>query len=178
MDKGRWRLSTDATETLDEAAQTRLGDLKRWLTRQTRTSRLPDLLIEVDNDLRFTDHFLPPAQRGGRDSEDVCMILAATLAHGCNIGLHTMAQITQGVAYKQLKRISDWQMTEEAQRAYRGHDDGLARTVDPSSSVPCPCTPPTMCPSGHRRRRATPARRCRRRSRLCVQLRVLPERES
>ena len=28
-----------------------------------------------------------------------------------------MAQITQGVTYKQLKRVSDWQMTEEAQRA-------------------------------------------------------------
>jgi len=35
------------------------------------------------------------------------------LAHGCNIGLHTIAQITQGVTYKQLKRVSDWQMTEE-----------------------------------------------------------------
>lgn len=117
VDKDGWRLSTDAAETLDNAAQTRLGDLKRWLTRQMRTSRLPDLLIEVDNDLRFTDHFMPPAQRGGRDSEDVCMILATTLAHGCNIGLHTMAQITQGVTYKRLKRVSDWQMTEEAQRA-------------------------------------------------------------
>ena len=82
-----------------------------------RTVRLPDLLIEVDNDLRFTDHFLPPAQRGGRDAEDVCQLLAVVLAHGCNIGLHTMAQITQGVTYKQLKRVSDWQMTEEAQRA-------------------------------------------------------------
>src|SRR5260370_40723679 len=28
-----------------------------------------------------------------------------------------MAQITQGVTSKQLKRVSDWQMTEEAQRA-------------------------------------------------------------
>ena len=82
-----------------------------------RTIRLPDLLIEVDNDLRFTDHFLPPAQRGGRDAEDVCTLLAVVLAHGCNIGLHTMAQITQGVTYKQLKRVSDWQMTEESQRA-------------------------------------------------------------
>ena len=33
------------------------------------------------------------------------------------IGLHTIAQITQGVTYKQLKQVSDWQMTEEAQRA-------------------------------------------------------------
>jgi len=117
VEEDGWHLSTDPAETLDAAAQTRLGDLKKWLTKQMRTIRLPDLLIEVDNDLRFTDHFVPPAQRGGRDAEDVCTLLAAVLAHGCNIGLHTMAQITEGVTYKQLKRVSDWQMTEEAQRA-------------------------------------------------------------
>ena len=117
VEEDGWHLSTDAAETLDAAAQTRLGDLKKWLTKQMRMIRLPDLLIEVDNDLRFTDHFVPPAQRGGRDAEDVCTLLAVVLAHGCNIGLHTMAQITQGVTYKQLKRVSDWQMTEEAQRA-------------------------------------------------------------
>jgi TnpA family transposase len=117
VDKDDWHLSTDAAETLDAAAQARLGDLRKWLTKQMRTARLPDLLIEVDNDLRFTDHFVPPAQRGGRDAEDVCTLLAVVLAHGCNIGLHTMAQITQGVTYRQLKRVSDWQMTEEAQRA-------------------------------------------------------------
>ncbi len=117
VEEDGWHLSTDAAETLDAAAQTRLGDLKRWLTKQMRTTRLPDLLIEVDNDLRFTDHFVPPAQRGERDAEGVCTLLAVVFAHGCNIGLHTMAQITQGVTYKQLKRVSDWQMTEEAQRA-------------------------------------------------------------
>jgi TnpA family transposase len=117
VDQDGWHLSTDAAETLDAAAQTRLGELRRWLAKHMRTIRLPDLLIEVDNDLRFTDHFVSPAQRGGRDAEDVCQILAVVLAHGCNIGLHTMAQITQGVTSKQLKRVSDWQMTEEAQRA-------------------------------------------------------------
>ena len=116
-DGNGWHLSTEAAESLDAAAQTRLGELRKWLAKLMRTIRLPDLLIEVDNDLRFTDHFLPPAQRGGRDAEDVCTLLAVVLAHGCNIGLHTMAQITQGVTYKQLKRVSDWQMTEEAQRA-------------------------------------------------------------
>jgi TnpA family transposase len=116
-DEEGWHLSTDTAETLDAAAQTRLGELRKWLTKQMRTLRLPDLLIEVDNDLRFTDHFVPPARRGGRDAEDVCTLLAVVLAHGCNIGLHTMAQITQGVTYKQLKRVSDWQMTEESQRA-------------------------------------------------------------
>lgn len=117
VEEDGWHLSKDAAETLDAAAQTRLGDLRKWLSKQMRTIRLPDLLIEVDNDLRFTDHFMPPAQRGGRDAEDVCTLLAVVLAHGCNIGLHTMAQITQGVTYKQLKRVSDWQMTEESQRA-------------------------------------------------------------
>jgi TnpA family transposase len=117
VDEKGWHLSTDAAETLDATAQTRLSDLKRWLTKNMRTIRLPDLLIEVDNDLRFSDHFVPPAQRGGRDAEDVCTLLAVVLGHGCNIGLHTMAQITQDVTYKQLKRVSDWQMTEEAQRA-------------------------------------------------------------
>ena len=117
VEEGAWRLSKDVAETLDAAAQTRLGDLRKWLAKHMRTVRLPDLLIEVDNDLRFTDHFVPPAQRGGRDAEDVCQILAVVLGHGCNIGLHTMAQITQGVTYKQLKRVSDWQMTEESQRA-------------------------------------------------------------
>ena len=27
-----------------------------------------------------------------------------------------MAQLTPGISYKQLKRVSDWQLTEEAQR--------------------------------------------------------------
>jgi hypothetical protein len=35
--------------------------LKSWLGRHMRTTRLTDMLIEVDNDIRFTDHFLPPA---------------------------------------------------------------------------------------------------------------------
>jgi TnpA family transposase len=117
VEEDAWHLSKDAAETLDAAAQTRLGDLRKWLAKHMRAIRLPDLLIEVDNDLRFTDHFVPPAQRGGRDAEDVCTLLAVVLAHGCNIGLHTMAQITQDVTYKQLKRVSDWQMIEESQRA-------------------------------------------------------------
>src|SRR3954462_7554775 len=117
VEEDAWHLSRDTAETLDAAAQTRLGNLRKWLAEHMRTVRLPDLLIQVDNDLRFTDHFLPPAQRGGRDAEDVCQILAVVLGHGCNIGLHTMAQITPGVTSKQLKRVSDWQMTEETQRA-------------------------------------------------------------
>ena len=63
-DEDGWHLSTDPAETLDAEAQTRLSDLKKWLTKHMRTVRLPDLLIEVDNDLRFTDHFVPPPSAG------------------------------------------------------------------------------------------------------------------
>ncbi len=65
VEEDGWHLSKDAAETLDAAAQTRLGDLKKWLAKHMRTIRLPDLLIEVDNDLRFTDHFVPPLSAGG-----------------------------------------------------------------------------------------------------------------
>ena len=65
MEEDAWHLSKDAAETLDAAAQTRLGDLRKWLAKHMRTIRLPDLLIEVDNDLRFTDHFVPPGPARG-----------------------------------------------------------------------------------------------------------------
>ena len=112
----RWRLSVDPSERLAPDAEAQLHRLKGWLARQMPTIRLPDLLIEVDNELRFTNHFLAPDQRSDRKADDVCLQLATVLAHGCNIGLHTMAQLTPGISYKQLKRVSDWQLTEEAQR--------------------------------------------------------------
>ena len=113
---GRWRLSPDPSERLAPDAEARLHRLKDWLARHMPAIRLPDLLIEVDNDLRFTNHFLPANQRADRNADGVCLQLATVLAHGCNIGLHTMAQLTPGLSYKQLKRVSDWQLTEEAQR--------------------------------------------------------------
>ena len=117
VDEDGWHLSVDSAEKLSDEEQARLDRLKSLLGQQMRSIRLPDLLIEVDNDLRFTNHFLPPAQRGGRDPEEVCLLLATVLAHGCNIGLDTMATLTPGFSYKQLKRVSEWQMTEESQRA-------------------------------------------------------------
>lgn len=75
---------------------------------------MPELLIEVDNELHFTDHFGSLAQQ--REAEEVCAVLAAIMAHGCNVGPYTMARLTDGISYRQIKRITDWQLTEEAQR--------------------------------------------------------------
>jgi TnpA family transposase len=116
-DENGWHLSTDPSEKLDATSERQLDELKDWLGQHMRWIKLPELLIEVDNELGFTRHFMTPAQRQTRGVEDICTVLAAVMAHGCNIGLYTMAQLVQGIGYKALKRVNDWQLTEEAQRA-------------------------------------------------------------
>ncbi len=59
-----------------------------------RHVQLPDLLIEVDNQLGFTRNFLTSAQPQEPSPEDICAVLAAVMAHGCNLGVYTMAQLT------------------------------------------------------------------------------------
>ena len=113
--KEGWILSTDAAETLSSEQKQKLEALMQWLSSHMRTIKLPDLLIEVDNDLHFTDQFLPATKRRGR-AEDICTVLTSIMAYGCNIGPHTMAQMIEGVSYKQIKNIFDWQITDEAQR--------------------------------------------------------------
>ncbi len=110
-------MSVDPAEQLDEAARGQLDQLKRWLTRHMRSIRLPELLIEIDNELKFTRHFLPPTFQGDRPVENICSILVTIMAYGCNIGPYTMSRLTDGVSYKQIKRIADWQLTEDNQRA-------------------------------------------------------------
>lgn len=116
-DETGWKLSVDRNEQPDSESQQSIDGFKAWLGNNMRRIRLPELLIEVDNAIGFTKHFMTPAQQQNRTAEDVCTILAAVMAHGCNIGPYTMAQLTPGISYKQLKRVSDWQLTEEAQRS-------------------------------------------------------------
>jgi TnpA family transposase len=70
---------------------------------------------------------LTPA--GSRDAEQICTILATVMAHGCNVGPYTMAQLTEGVTYPQIKQVTDWQLTEEAQR------QALAQVVNALSKL-------------------------------------------
>ena len=112
----QWKVprATAASKSPDQAAN--VGQLKSWLDKHMRRIRLPELLIEIDNELGFTRHFMTPAQNQNRLPEDIRIVLAAILARGCNIGPYTMAQLTPGISYKQLKKVNDWQMTEETQR--------------------------------------------------------------
>ncbi len=111
-----WVLSKDPADELSEAKKQQLGKLNQWLAGHMRTIKLPDLLIEVDNELHFTNAFLPATRRHDRSSEDICSIITSIMAYGCNIGPHLMAQMISGISYKQIKHIFDWQITDDAQR--------------------------------------------------------------
>ena len=79
--------------------------------------------VEVENDLGFSGHFQQPGEKQV-DPGEVCALLAALLAHGCNLGLYTMEKVAPDIAYRRLKYVSDWRLVEEnpARRA-RGHAD-------------------------------------------------------
>jgi hypothetical protein len=116
LKEGTWALSVDPAETLSAEEEKALAKLKSWLRQHMRPIKLPQLLIEVDNDLHFTDLFMLPPQ-DLRDKDEVCAILVSIMAHGCFIGPYTMARLTDGVSYEQIRHITDWQLTEEGQRS-------------------------------------------------------------
>ena len=57
FDDDGWRLKTDPAEHPDPAQSDSLVELHRWLDARSRSIRLADLLIEVENDLGFSVHF-------------------------------------------------------------------------------------------------------------------------
>lgn len=124
-----WHLSADPAEKLSSSNQQKLADLKQWLAEHLQEVKLPALLIEVDNELHFSQPFLTIAQQEAHTPEEICVILASIMAHGCNIGPYTMARLTEGVTYNQIKHVTDWQLTEEAQR------QALARVVNAISNL-------------------------------------------
>ena len=116
FDDDGWRLKTDRAEQLDPEQLANLAELHRWLDARRRSIRLADLLIEVENDLRFSAHFLRQGEKQS-DTGEVCALLAAILAHGCNLGLYTMEKLAPGIPYRKLRHVSDWRLVEENQRA-------------------------------------------------------------
>ena len=112
FDDDGWRLKTDRAEQLDPEQLANLAELHRWLDARRRSIRLADLLIEVENDLRFSAHFLRQGEKQS-DTGEVCALLAAILAHGCNLGLYTMEKLAPGIPYRKLRHVSDWRLVEE-----------------------------------------------------------------
>jgi TnpA family transposase len=116
IENDKWALSVDPAENLSLEEQKALGALQSWLKQHIRSITLPQLLIEVNNDLKYTKHFMLPGQQTNKQIDEVCAILVSIMAHGCFIGPYTMARLTKDVSYDQIRHITDWQLTEEAQR--------------------------------------------------------------
>ena len=117
LDESGWHLSKDPGEKLDDEAEVRLKQLQDYLGAHMRVIKLPRLLIEVDNELHFTRHFMSASQQEAPKREDVCAIMATIMAHGCNIGPYTMSHLIEGISYGHIKHISDWMLNVEAQRS-------------------------------------------------------------
>ena len=116
FDDDGWQLKTDPAAHPAPAHADSLVDLHRWLDTRSRSIRLADLLIEVENDLGCSVHCQRPGETRV-DPGDVCALRAAILAHGCNLGLYTMEQVAPAIADRRLKYVSDWRLVEENQRA-------------------------------------------------------------
>ncbi len=56
------------------------------------------------------------ARRRERSVQDICEVVASVMAYGCNIGPETMARVTNDVSYKAIRRLADWQFSEDKLR--------------------------------------------------------------
>ena len=93
-----------------------LAEMKHWLKAHTRTLRLADLLIEVENDLRFTAHFRQSTDSPAQPDE-TCARVTAILAYGCNPGLTTMEQFTTGIPSGSLRQVGHLHLHDGNRRA-------------------------------------------------------------
>jgi TnpA family transposase len=124
-----WQISSDPTEKLDYGTDKMLNPLKEWIGQHIRTIKLPELLIEVDNELQFSSSFMVAADQDHPEAQHVCEILATVMAHASEIGPYTMSQLTEGITYSRMKQITDWHMHENTQRS------ALAKIVNAISQL-------------------------------------------
>lgn len=112
----KFLLSKDAAEKLSSSQEDGLKKLKQFISSHMRQIKLPDLLVETDNDLNFTEAFMPLNKQGLRGAGDICDIIVTIMAHGCNIGAYTMSRLVEDVPYERIKNITDWQLSDERLR--------------------------------------------------------------
>lgn len=116
VNNGKWSLSKDEALPMDDSKKDEIIRLRKWLDKNLRQAKLPDLLVEVDNELSFTEPLLSQSAVQLSHIENVYSVLAAVLAHACNIGLYTMPKMLSGISYTRLQSVTDWQLTDDALR--------------------------------------------------------------
>lgn len=90
--------------------------------------RITDLLLEVDNDIGFTDAFAH--LRTGSPCKDRIGLLNVLLAEGLNLGLSKMAEATDTHNFFQLSRLSSWHIESDA------INRALATVISAQSGLP------------------------------------------
>lgn len=117
LDDNGWRLSKDESVELSKESKEKLNQLEQYLAKHMRVIKLPQLLVEIDNELHFSLHFMSPNLQKKPTTDDVCATIATIMAHGYNIGPYTMSHLIEGVSYSRIKNISDWFLTQDTQRS-------------------------------------------------------------
>lgn len=118
VENNHWTLSIDNAQQLNDAEADALIRLRDFLKRNMREIKLPDMLVEVDNDLHITNYFMSYDQRRRRDKDAIVEIIAAWMAWGCGIGLSTMPNLVHNVTYDRLRTISDFYLSDEDNSRY------------------------------------------------------------
>ncbi len=118
VENDRWVLSVDKANELSEEDSQALAKLKSFLKDNMREIKLPDLLIEVDNDLHITNYFMSYEKRRTRDKEAIVDVIATWMAFGCGIGMSTMVSLVPGITYDRLRGVSDYYVSEEDNARY------------------------------------------------------------
>ena len=98
------------------------------LYRKLPQTKITDVLLEVDNDIKFTEAFTDI--RTGSPCRDQIGILTALLSDGVNLGLTKMAAATNAHTYWELLRIAKWHIQEDA------YDRALAMVVEAQNQLP------------------------------------------
>jgi hypothetical protein len=73
---GKWILGADPAETLPIEKKKELDAMKSWLNKRMRPIKLPELLIEVDNDIHFTKPLTLPGEDGSSSIDSIFGVLA------------------------------------------------------------------------------------------------------
>jgi len=122
VENAQWALSVDEAQQFTDQEFDDLARLREFLKRNMRQIKLPDLLIDVDNDTHYTNYFLSYKQRQERNKEAIATVIVALMSRGCGIGDSTMQHLVEAISYHNLRTIGDLYLSDEDSQRYALRD--------------------------------------------------------
>ena len=115
-------------DRLEPAAPENVDALVVDLYRCVPRLRVTDLLLEVDDRVRFSEAFVD--LRTGSPPRDRLALLTVVLADGVNLGLRKMADACKAYTFWELLRVANWHVREET------YERALAVVVEAQRRLP------------------------------------------